>query len=183
MVTGLRSFRKRKLTLTAMQREWRACGPRLWLSHVDKQVKVKTRRQEHRGRLLSVDPVSASLVLVNLVEGGAAVCVVMGHAVEEVELLQEAGGEMTAQLWALFEPSPSSSLDSTQTRRRRAAVCSWLRKNRVPVEEAGEEVRVAGALTIVAPYRPEDCSSSNQVILDRVQRLLRTQQERTEASD
>ncbi|KAF6734239.1 Gem-associated protein 6 [Oryzias melastigma] len=123
------------------------------------------------------------LVLVNLVEGGAAVCVVMGHAVEEVELLQEAGGEMTAQLWALFEPSPSSSLDSTQTRRRRAAVCSWLRKNRVPVEEAGEEVRVAGALTIVAPYRPEDCSSSNQVILDRVQRLLRTQQERTEASD
>ncbi|RVE76684.1 hypothetical protein OJAV_G00011450 [Oryzias javanicus] len=157
-----------------MLRGWRACGPRLWLSHVDKQVKVKTRRQEHRGRLLSVDPVSASLVLVNLVEGGATVCVVMGHAVEEVEVLQEAGGDSAPPLWTLFEPPPSCSLDSPQTRRRRAAVCCWLRKNRVPVEEAGEEVRVAGALTIVAPYRPEDCSSSNQVILDRVQRLLRT---------
>uniref|UniRef100_A0A8C7YDJ7 Uncharacterized protein n=1 Tax=Oryzias sinensis TaxID=183150 RepID=A0A8C7YDJ7_9TELE len=41
-----------------MQGGWRACGPRLWLRHVDKRVKVKTRRQEHRGWLLSVDPVS-----------------------------------------------------------------------------------------------------------------------------
>uniref|UniRef100_A0A8C8DHR1 AD domain-containing protein n=1 Tax=Oryzias sinensis TaxID=183150 RepID=A0A8C8DHR1_9TELE len=104
---------------------------------------------------------------------GSSVCVVMGHAVEEVELLQDASGETGEHLWTFLNPTPPCSLDAKQTRRKRVAVCSWLRKNRVPVEEVEEEVRVAGVLTITAPYRSEDCSSSNQVILDRVQRLLR----------
>lgn len=119
----------------------------------------------------------------NLVESRASVCVVMGHAVEEVELLQDAGGETGEHIWSFLNPTPPCSLDAKQTRRKRVAVCSWLRKNRIPVEEVEEEVRVAGVLTIKAPYRSEDCSSSNQVILDRVQRLLRAHQEHAEAQD
>lgn len=116
-----------------------------------------------------------SLVLVNFKEdGGAAVQVVMGHAVEEVEVLQEANEETTERLLTSFLPPETCMLDPEEQSRRRDSVQSWLQKNRVPVEEKEDELRVAGVLTITAPYRPEDCCSSNQIILDRIQKLIQT---------
>lgn len=116
-----------------------------------------------------------SLVLVNFKEeGGAAVQVVMGHAVEEVKILQEANQETTERLQSYFLPPRTRGLDPEELRRRRSRVRSWLEQNRVPVEEERDELRVAGVLTITAPYRPEDCCSSNQIILDRIQKLIHT---------
>lgn len=101
--------------------------------------------------------------------------VVMGHAVQEVEILQEADEETTERLQTSFLPPRTSKLDLEELRRRRAVVWRWLEKNRVPVEEEGDELRVAGVLTITAPYGPEDCCSSNQIILDRIQKLIQLQ--------
>lgn len=108
-------------------------------------------------------------------EGGASVQVVMGHAVEEVEVLREADEETSERLRTSFLPPRTCKLDLEELRRRRAVVCRWLQKNRVPVEEEADELRVAGVLTITAPYGPEDCCSSNQIILDRVQKLIQLQ--------
>ncbi|KAI3352717.1 hypothetical protein L3Q82_020171 [Scortum barcoo] len=160
-----------------MQCGWPLLGPLRWISYVNKQVKVKAGKDaEHRGWLMTVDPVSSSLVLVTFREGGgASVQVVMGHAVEEVQVLQEADEETTERLQASFLSPQTCRLDQEELGRRRAAARSWLEKNRVPVEEQGEEIRVAGVLTVAAPYRPEDCRSSNQIILDRIQKLIQLQ--------
>lgn len=119
------------------------------------------------------------MVLVNFTkeegDGAAEVQVVMGHVVEEVEVLQEADQETTRRLQTCFLP-PSvvavSQQDPEELARRRDSVRQWLEKNRIPVQEEGTELRVAGVLTIMAPYRPSDCSSSNQIILDRIQKLV-----------
>ena len=105
-------------------------------------------------------------------EGRASVQVVMGHAVEEVQVLQEADKETTRRLQTSFLPARTCGLDPEELRRRRAGVQRWLEKNRVPVEEEGDQLRVAGVLTLAAPYGPEDCCSSNQIILDRIQKLI-----------
>ncbi|XP_047433712.1 gem-associated protein 6 [Mugil cephalus] len=155
---------------------WTLLGPLQWLRYVHKQVKVKTGLDEElRGWLLTVDPVSASMVLVTFKEDGASVRVVMGHAVEEVEVLQEADEETAERLRTAFLPQNSPSLDPDEVRTKRGTVLRWLQQNRVPVEEDGDELRVAGVLTITAPFRPEDCCSSNQIILDRIQKLIQIQ--------
>lgn len=158
-----------------MQRDWSLLGPLQWLGYVHKLVKVKAGKdEEHRGWLLTVDPVSASLVLVDFRDQGTSVRVVMGHAVEEVEVLQEADEETAELLRTSFLPQGNPKLDPKDLKRRRGCVRRWLEKNRLPVEEDGIELRVAGVLTITAPYGPEDCCSSNQIILDRIQRLIRS---------
>lgn len=158
-----------------MQRDWPLLGPLQWLGYVHKHVKVKLGKdEEHRGWLVTVDPVSASLVLVNFTQRGASVRVVMGHAVDEVEVLQEADQETTELLRTYFLPLRTPKLDPEDLKRRRRCVRKWLEKNRLPVEEDGNELRVAGVLTITAPYGPEDCCSSNQIILDRIQRLIQS---------
>ncbi|XP_030599017.1 gem-associated protein 6 [Archocentrus centrarchus] len=159
-----------------MQCDWPLLGPLRWLHYVNKQVKVRTGKgDEHSGWLLSVDPVSASAVLLTFSETAASVRVVMGHAVKEVEVLREADEVTAERLRAALLPPSLPSLDPEELRRRRGGVRRWLQENRVPVEEQGEQLTVAGVLTITAPYTAEDCSSSNQIILDRIQRLIRTQ--------
>ncbi|XP_053713766.1 gem-associated protein 6 [Synchiropus splendidus] len=157
-----------------MQDGWTQLGPLKWNRYVNRHVTVRTVKDDGlRGWLVTVDPVTSSLVLVNFEEGcGPHVQVVMGHAVQQVEVLQEADPEMSARLQSLFRPPEVTGLDPEERRRRCEQVRSWLEANRIPVEEEGEELRVAGVLTLVAPYRPEDCRSTNQIILDRVQRLL-----------
>lgn len=115
----------------------------------------------------------SSLVLVNFrKDGGATVHVVMGHAVEQVQIVQAADQETTKRLQACFLSPTVRRLSPEKLRRRRSNVRFWLLKNQVPVEEEGDTLRVAGVLTIAAPYRPQDCCSSNQIILDRIQKLI-----------
>lgn len=99
--------------------------------------------------------------------------VVMGHAVEQVQILQAADRETAERLQACFLPPTIRRLSPEKLRRTRSKIRIWLLKNQVPVEEEGDNLRVAGVLTIAAPYRPEDCCSSNQIILDRIQKLIR----------
>ncbi|XP_029359826.1 gem-associated protein 6 [Echeneis naucrates] len=160
-----------------MQGSWSLLGPLSWTGYINKQVNVTAGTDEsHQGWLVTVDPVSASLVLVDFREdGGTSMEVVMGHAVENVTVLHEAD-EVTLDRLRTSVLSPATcSLDPEELSRRRAGVQIWLQKNRVPVEEEGDQLRVAGVLTITAPYGPEDCCSSNQIILDRIQRLIQLQ--------
>lgn len=108
-------------------------------------------------------------------EVAAKVQVVMGHVVEEVKILQEADEETTRRLQTYFMPPSvvaASQQDPEELARMKDRVRQWLEKNRVPVQEEGAELRVAGVLTITAPYRASDCISSNQIILDRIQKLV-----------
>ncbi|XP_059903895.1 gem-associated protein 6 [Gadus macrocephalus] len=155
---------------------WRQQTPRDWEHYVNKQVTVTAHgQQQHRGWLHTVDPVTASVVLVQLggAAGGCSVSVVMGHAVEQVEVVGEADEETAMRLSSLFRSEAPELRGSVEdVKRRREELRGWLQQNRVPVEEVGEDLLVAGVLTVRPPYAEQDCFSSNQMVLARIQGLL-----------
>lgn len=97
--------------------------------------------------------------------------VVMGQAVQQVQVLKAADQETAERIQAGFLP-PTIPNVSPEKLRRRSKIRIWLLKNQVPVEEEGDMLRVAGVLTISSPYKLEDCCSSNQIVLDRIQKLI-----------
>lgn len=96
----------------------------------------------------------------------------MGHAVQQVQVLQVAVHETAERIQACFFPPTTQHMSPEKLRKRMRKIRLWLLKNQVPVEEEGDTLRVAGVLTISSPYKPEDCCSSNQIILDRIQKLI-----------
>lgn len=123
--------------------------------------------------MFTVDPVSASVVLVSVQENERpSVRVILGHAVTDVQILRRGTEETERQMESVFMPDRAQILSVDELKSRRESLRLWLEKNRVPVTEDGEVLRVANALTISAPYRPGDCSSSNEIILARIQSLV-----------
>lgn len=123
-----------------------------------------------------------SIVLVTFLEDGSlSVTGIMGHAVRSVTADTEAeldgDGRQQETLARLFESPDSSEAYSPELlQKRKDSLKQWLEKNHVPVAELGDapsKLCVAGALTIEPPYRPEDCSCANEIILARIQDLIR----------
>ncbi|XP_015712602.1 gem-associated protein 6 [Coturnix japonica] len=159
--------------------EWQKKSPLDWETYVNKRVKVAAdEKNEYEGWVLTVDPVSASVVLADFVENEAvSIWVVSGHAVQEVSIVQDADDETKARLSRVFEPEESKAYSPEELDKRKNDLKKWLETNHIPVTEQGESGRtlcVAGVLSIDPPYSPEQCSSSNQIILSRVQGLVQS---------
>ncbi|CAM4541249.1 gem-associated protein 6 [Lepidochelys kempii] len=157
--------------------EWQRKSPLEWQTYVNKEVKVTAaEKHEYEGWVLTIDPVSANVVLVKLTEDGkVCVSVILGHAVQEVEIVNEGDDETKERLAHLFMPEESRAYGHEELEKRKSSLKTWLETNHIPVTEQGESQRtlcVAGVLTIDPPYGPEDCSSSNEIILSRVQSLI-----------
>ncbi|XP_072315827.1 gem-associated protein 6 [Eucyclogobius newberryi] len=158
-----------------MQSEWRRLGPAHWRALTHKRAVVHARNgDELRGFIVTVDPVSASLVLLDL--DGSEVQMVLGHAVKQVQILdQNLDSAQKTRLELFRDPDPGQdwSLDLDRTRTR---LLDWIRLNRIPVETEGAGIVVAGGVvTVNPPFRVLDCVGQNQVVLDRVQRLIQNQ--------
>lgn len=156
-----------------MESAWSSLGPAHWSALTHKRVAVLADNgQEHRGLVVTVDPVTASVVLLDQAE----VRLVLGHAVKKVEILdQDSDPEQLRRLETLFRESQSTAMDpGLDLDQTRARLLDWIRLNHVPVETQGAGLAVAGGVvTVKPPFRPEDCVGLNQVVLDRVQRLIR----------
>ncbi|XP_027520377.1 gem-associated protein 6 isoform X2 [Corapipo altera] len=157
--------------------DWQKKSPLDWETYVNKLVKViAIEKHEYEGWVLTVDPVSASIVLAAFPENEkVSISVVMGHAVQEVEILKEGDSEMKQRLSRIFAPKESKAYSPEELEKRKNDLKTWLETNHIPVTEQGELGRtlcVAGVLTIDPPYGPEQCSSSNEIILSRVQGLV-----------
>lgn len=148
-----------------------------WQTYVNKEVKVTAaEKHEYKGWVLTIDPVSANIVLVKLLEDGkVSVSAILGHAVQTVEIVNEGDDEVKERLARLFMPEESKAFGHEELEKRKSSLKTWLESNHIPVTEQGESQRtlcVAGVLTVDPPYGPEDCSSSNEIILSRVQSLI-----------
>ncbi|KFU83703.1 Gem-associated protein 6 [Chaetura pelagica] len=157
--------------------DWQRKSPLDWETYVNKMVKVAAvEKHEYEGWVLTVDPVSASIVLATYLENGkVSISVVLGHAVQEVEILKEGDDEMKQRLSCIFAPEESTTYSPEELEERKNNLRTWLETNHIPVTEQGESGRtlcVAGVLTIDPPYSPAECSSSNEIILSRVQGLI-----------
>ncbi|KAM4785834.1 gem-associated protein 6 isoform 1-T4 [Cyanocitta cristata] len=157
--------------------DWQRKSPLDWKTYVNKLVKVAVvEKHEYEGWVLTVDPVSATIVLATFSENEkVSISFIMGHAVQEVKILQEGDSDMEQRLARILAPEESQVFSPEELEERKNALKTWLESNHVPVSEQGELGRtlsVAGVLTIDPPYGPEQCSSSNEIVLCRVQGLL-----------
>ncbi|XP_064271142.1 gem-associated protein 6 isoform X4 [Passer domesticus] len=157
--------------------DWQRKSPLDWETYVNKLVKVvAVEKYEYEGWLLTVDPVSATIVLATFPENEkGSLSFIMGHAVQEVEVLQEGDSDMKQRLARILAPEESQAYSAEELEKRKNALKTWLETNHIPVGEQGELGRtlsVAGVLSIEPPYGPEQCSSTNEIILCRVQGLL-----------
>ncbi|XP_054254367.1 gem-associated protein 6 [Indicator indicator] len=157
--------------------EWQKKSPLDWEKYLNKMVKVAAvEKLDYEGWVVTVDPVSASIILATFLEDEkVSISVVLGHAVQEVEILQEGDEEMRQKLSTIFAPEESKAYSPEELEKRKNSLKTWLETNHIPVteqSESGGTLCVAGVLTIEPPYGPEACSSSNEIILSRVQGLV-----------
>ncbi|NXQ37455.1 GEMI6 protein, partial [Alaudala cheleensis] len=125
---------------------------------------------------LAQSPFLGSIVLATFPEKEkGSLSFIMGHAVQEVEVLQEGDSEVEQRLARIIMPEECPAYSSQELEEKKNALKAWLEANHIPVSEQGELGRtlsVAGVLSIEPPYGPEQCSSANEIILSRVQGLL-----------
>jgi len=140
----------------------------------------------HRGHVYTIDPVSFTFVL--LMSKNEAVntddCLpntqhaefVLGHSVRSIDILDDDGADHSAHMDLLFKSTSNTSFTEEELSKRRERLHSWLSENRFPVEvkESQPDVVSVGGdvLLIQPPYFPENCLSTNEIILSRVQSLI-----------
>ncbi|CAI9575791.1 unnamed protein product [Staurois parvus] len=159
--------------------DWLDKTPLEWQSYVNKEVKVSTdEKNEYQGWVITIDPVSASVVLANFEDAQKTlVRVVMGHALQKVEAINEADDLIKNRLSHIFSIHETSLHSSEDLETRKQSLKSWLEQNNIPVTLQGDSLRtlcVAGVLSIDPPYGPDNCSSTNEIILSRIQGLLQS---------
>ncbi|XP_005360819.1 gem-associated protein 6 isoform X2 [Microtus ochrogaster] len=157
--------------------EWMKKSPLEWQDYVYKEVRVvASEKKEYKGWLVTTDPVSANIVLVTFLEDGSlSVTGVMGHSVQTVEVVSEGDHKVREKLMRLFTSVDCEGYSPEDLEKRKNSLKKWLEKNHIPVTEQGDAPRtlcVAGVLTVDPPYAPENCSSSNEIILSRIRDLI-----------
>lgn len=76
----------------------------------------------------------------------------------------------------MFRPPEVEALSEEELEKRKNVLKSWLLKNRLPVQVAGnngELLSISDALFIEPPYGVENCRSTNEIILGRIQGLIK----------
>ncbi|XP_078675820.1 gem-associated protein 6-like [Branchiostoma floridae x Branchiostoma belcheri] len=154
-------------------------SPGFWRSYVYKEVEVTTvDGREHRGWVHTVDPVSESVVLVQFEEDRqTTVEIVMGHAVKGITVVNEDMDSHREELDHMFITADDTNFSKHDLRTRRDDLKQWLERNRLPVKVSGKEgelLSISDALVIEPPYSAESCRSTNEIILGRIQALIRS---------
>lgn len=156
--------------------------PNEWVRLVNNQVRVRTEDdRDHIGFVYTVDPVSESIVLVtdlNKIDSNKiAMKLLMGPSVRSVEVISEGNKEICQCFDNLFRPAVAEKLNPEALAVRMQRLKLWLEKHRLPVSISGSDgqsLTIADALTVCPPYTEHSCLSTNEIILARIQELIRT---------
>lgn len=93
--------------------------------------------------------------------------IISGHSIKNIEITSE--GEKI--LPELFLPSYTKISQATITERKNI-IKHLLLKNRFPITEEGDILKIEDTVTIEPPYYPENCICTNSIILNRIQNIL-----------
>lgn len=152
--------------------------PSEFMQHVYKQVWVKTvDDKDHVGWVYTVDPVSSTLCLVTFTADRPVMEVIMGHAIRSLKVVNEDTEMQKQNLDELFRDDKVDHLGPEELKERKETVRLWLLKHRLPVEvskENHDELSISNALSIEPPYNPASCRSTNEIILGKIQGLLKS---------
>lgn len=147
------------------------------MQYVYKQVSVVTEdEEEHIGWVYTVDPVSQTFVLVQFIDDHQQFSILPGASVTKVRVLTDGEDSVKVKLDALFRPETEALYSDEELGHRKRKLKLWLEKNRLPVQTTGskgEVLTISDALTIQPPYGVDDCHSTNEIILGRIQGLIK----------
>jgi len=157
------------------------------MQYVHKYVIIKTvDGATHSGHVYTIDPVSFTFVLLKYEdeEKSTNQCLtkaqhaelVLGHAVQSINVLADDGIDHSADMDLMFKSSSNLTLTKEELHKRQERLRLWLLENRFPVEitESQPDIISVGGdvLLIQPPYYPENCLSTNEIILSRIQSLI-----------
>jgi len=152
--------------------------PSHWMKCIGTSVEIVTRDGcYHTGSVYTVDPVSESIVLANIPADKSDTLnmkIILGHAIRSWTPLSNDGP--TLNMDNLFKPKELTNISSVKIKQLQERLRSWLLKNRLPVNACTEDpsvLIVADILRIEAPYTAENCVCTNEIVLGRIQGLIK----------
>nr|CAD7437870.1 unnamed protein product [Timema bartmani] len=136
---------------------------------VQKYVKLVTEDgSKHFGTVYTIDPVSTSVILVQRDSDKMRLLLFPEHNIHSLDICTK---NSPAQLQQLFAPSTTAWNEET-AQIQLCKLKDWLKANRIPIEEDGNILKLQDVLEIHPPYKVENCVSSNEVVLGRIQGLI-----------
>ena len=155
--------------------------PDEWMQYVYEKVSVLTESgEEYEGWVYTIDPVSQNYVLVQFVDEQAQVTIIMSDTISKTTVLADSDPRVKDKLDLLFRPRVETNLSVEELKAKKRKLKLWLEKNRLPVQMSGSEeevLTIADALTIQPPYDVDNCHSTNEIILGRIQGLIKNMPE------
>ncbi|CAL1536881.1 unnamed protein product [Lymnaea stagnalis] len=153
-----------------------------WMKLVNNEVRACTEDgQEFTGYVYTIDPVSECVVLVSPSEESKpqniSMKLLMGPSVRSIEVISGTTNMIKSQFEHLFRPVAEETFTNEEMKIRMQRLKSWLEQNRLPVATGGMDgqfLTIADALTIRPPYTENSCLSTNEIILSRIQGLIRS---------
>jgi len=153
--------------------------PSAWMRSIGSVVEIiSSDGCRHTGSVYTVDPVSESVVLATVPEDNSKkeldLKLILGHAIRSMTPIAEQGPVL--KLDNLFKPQNQSNLSGADLKQHQERLRSWLLKNRLPVSVCKEDssvLIVADILRVQAPYTAESCQCTNEIVLGRIQGLIK----------
>lgn len=132
------------------------------------------------GGLLAVDPVTDTAVIVDLGDGDEGdlsrcqVTVVPFVNWTSLEIIDASEEFKNLVKNAQTEQSQGCDLSEEDLTTAREKVTNWLVKNGLTAVLRGEDLVIADAVILEPPFTAESCSATNEIILSRVQHILKS---------
>jgi len=130
------------------------------------------------GGLLAVDPVTDTAVIVDLGAdselGRCPVTVVPFVNWNSLEIIDSSEEFKKRVKSVQAEQSQGCDLSEEDLKIAREKVTAWLVKNGLTAVLRGEDLVIADAVILEPPFTAESCSATNEIILSRVQHILKS---------
>lgn len=133
-----------------------------------------TNKQHHTGWVYTIDPVSESAILVEFTdEGNAEVMLLSGYNISNITILEDKPPPGLADVVDNLFRTKQVHYTSKEITERRESLCVWLAGNRVPYTiKEDMSIEVLQTAIIAAPYEPGSIQCTNEVVLDKVMKLV-----------
>ncbi|XP_068225491.1 gem-associated protein 6-like isoform X2 [Palaemon carinicauda] len=145
------------------------------LALIHTRVEISTKnKQTHVGWVYTIDPVSESVILVDLAnENTAEVKFVSGYNISHLEILEDKPPPGLGDTIDRLFMKKQVNYSNREIVERRESLCVWLAGNRVPYTIKDDmSIEVLQTAVIAPPYEPGSIQCTNEVVLDKVMKLV-----------
>ncbi|KAL7638703.1 UNVERIFIED_CONTAM: hypothetical protein RMT77_010236 [Armadillidium vulgare] len=146
-------------------------------SIITKEVEINMGTKSQRGWIQSIDPISKSFIIMMFNDSSrcSEVTFIPGCNVKSVKIFETIpSGELRNKLNNVFK-TEEVQFSKEEIEKRREDLCVWLSGNRVPYTVSNNLcIEVLQVATIKPPYNTESIHCKNEVVLDKVIKLVKT---------